>query len=69
MQDYVKDGQHNYFAKRTAEGHSGHCPALALAIRAAATGRAMPPIRPGRSRSALSSYPHSVIHAWSLGER
>lgn len=52
MQDCVKDGQHNYFAKRTAEGHSDRCTALALAIRAAATGRAMPPIRPGRSRAA-----------------
>lgn len=38
MQDVVKDGQHNYFAKRTAEGHSDRCTALALAVYAANLG-------------------------------
>ena len=38
MQDAVKDGHHNYFAKRTAEGHSDRCTALALAVRAASFG-------------------------------
>ena len=35
MQDVVKGDQHNYFAKRTAEGHSDRCTALALCNRAA----------------------------------
>lgn len=35
MQDVVKGDAHNYFAKRTAEGHSDRCTALALANRAA----------------------------------
>lgn len=34
MQDVVKDSHHNYFARRTAEGHSDRCTALALANRA-----------------------------------
>ena len=34
MQDVVKGEVHNYFAKRTAEGHSDRCTALAEAIRA-----------------------------------
>ena len=38
MQDAVKDGKHNYFAKRTAQGHSDRCTALALAVRAASFG-------------------------------
>ena len=45
MQDAVKDGKHNYFAKRTAEGHSDRCTALALAVRAASFGgEYVPPI-------------------------
>jgi len=38
MQDCVKDGKHNYFARRTAEGHSDRCTALALANRARSYG-------------------------------
>ena len=44
MQDVVKGDVHNYFAKRTAEGHSDRCTALALANRAA--GFANPPQKP-----------------------
>lgn len=35
MQQVIKDGKYNYMAKRTAEGHSDRCTALALANRAA----------------------------------
>ena len=35
MQDVVKGDAHNYFAKRTAEGHSDRCTAAALGNRAA----------------------------------
>ena len=38
MQQVIKDGQYNYFARRTAEGHSDRCTALALAVRAASQG-------------------------------
>ena len=49
MQDAVKDGKHNYFAKRTAQGHSDRCTALALAIRAASFGgEYVPPFGAGR---------------------
>jgi phage FluMu gp28-like protein len=34
MQQVIKDGKYNYMAKRTAEGHSDRCTALALANRA-----------------------------------
>jgi len=36
MQQIVKNGEYNYMARRTAEGHSDRCTALALAWRAAA---------------------------------
>ncbi len=42
MQDVAHDGRHVYFAKRTAEGHSDRCTALALAVRAADSA-AVPP--------------------------
>lgn len=38
MQQVIKDGKYNYMAKRTAEGHSDRCTALALAVRAASFG-------------------------------
>lgn len=38
MQDVVKGDAHNYFAKRTAEGHSDRCTAGALGNRAASFG-------------------------------
>ena len=36
MQQTVRDGKYTYSARRTAEGHSDRCTALALALRAAA---------------------------------
>ena len=40
MQQVVTNGEYNYWAPRTREGHSDRCTALALAIRAAGTGHA-----------------------------
>jgi phage FluMu gp28-like protein len=40
MQQVVNNGEYNYWAPRTREGHSDRCTALALAVRAAATGHA-----------------------------
>lgn len=38
MNQVVKNGQYSYNARRTSEGHSDRCTALALAVRAASTG-------------------------------
>ncbi len=38
MQQVVNNGQYNYWAPRTREGHSDRCTALALAVRAAGDG-------------------------------
>lgn len=38
MQQVISNGEYNYTARRTAEGHSDRCTALALAIRAASFG-------------------------------
>jgi phage FluMu gp28-like protein len=38
MQQVVTNGQYNYWAPRTKEGHSDRCTALALAVRAAGDG-------------------------------
>lgn len=38
MQQIISNGKYNYMAKRTAEGHSDRCTALALAVRAASFG-------------------------------
>lgn len=38
MQQVVKNGEYSYTARRTAEGHSDRCTALALALRAAKDG-------------------------------
>ncbi len=35
MQQVVTNGEYNYWAPRTREGHSDRCTALALAVRAA----------------------------------
>jgi phage FluMu gp28-like protein len=40
MQQVVSNGEYNYWAPRTREGHSDRCTALALARRAAGTGHA-----------------------------
>ena len=40
MQQIVNNGEYNYWAPRTREGHSDRCTALALAVRAAGTGHA-----------------------------
>ena len=55
MQQVVKNGEYSYSARRTAEGHSDRCTALALARRAASSAKVadMPP-RPGRGRRALA---------------
>lgn len=39
MQQIVRNGQYNYMARRTAEGHSDRCTALALALHAAGTAK------------------------------
>ena len=39
MQQVVKNGEYSYSARRTAEGHSDRCTALALALRAAGTAK------------------------------
>jgi phage FluMu gp28-like protein len=39
MQQTVKNGQYDYWAPRTREGHSDRCTALALAVRAAGDGK------------------------------
>lgn len=38
MQQVVTNGEYNYWAPRTREGHSDRCTALALAVRAAGSG-------------------------------
>ena len=38
MQQVISNGNYNYKAPRTDAGHSDRCTALALAVRAAATG-------------------------------
>ncbi len=38
MQQVVTNGEYNYWAPRTREGHSDRCTALALAVRAAGDG-------------------------------
>lgn len=38
MQQVVRDNKYTYTAKRTSEGHSDRCTALALAVRAASFG-------------------------------
>ncbi len=49
MQQVVRNGQYSYVAKRTQEGHSDRCTALALAVRAASfPGAVLPPRRFGR---------------------
>lgn len=40
MQQVVHNGEYNYWAPRTREGHSDRCTALALAVRAAGDGSA-----------------------------
>ena len=38
MQQVINNGEYNYWAPRTREGHSDRCTALALAVRAAGDG-------------------------------
>jgi len=40
MQQVLSNGEYNYWAPRTREGHSDRCTALALAVRAAGSGHA-----------------------------
>lgn len=35
MQQVITNGEYNYWSRRTREGHSDRCTALALAVRAA----------------------------------
>jgi phage FluMu gp28-like protein len=55
MKQVISNGEYNYWAARTKEGHSDRCTALALAVRAA--GGETPPIAfqtlttPGVSKS------------------
>ncbi len=39
MQQIVMNGEYNYWAPRTKEGHSDRCTALALAVRSAGEGK------------------------------
>ena len=50
MKQVIANGEYNYWAKRTKEGHSDRCTALALAVRAAgeATVWCPPPRTAGR---------------------
>lgn len=50
MKQVISNGEYNYWAARTKEGHSDRCTALALAVRAAGEGHAFtfPPRTPGR---------------------
>jgi hypothetical protein len=41
MQQVVHNGQYDYWAPRTREGHSDRCTALALAVRAAGDDNAL----------------------------
>jgi len=38
MQQVITNGEYNYWSRRTREGHSDRCTALALAVRAAGSG-------------------------------
>lgn len=42
MQQVISNGEYNYWAPRTKQGHSDRCTALALAVRAAGDGSAEP---------------------------
>ena len=62
MQQVVMNGEYNYWAPRTREGHSDRCTALALAVRAAAEAgaplawdRVEPAARPGPVSKGLLS--------------
>ncbi len=46
MQQVVTNGEYNYWAPRTREGHSDRCTALALAVRAMGEGAPAGPIKP-----------------------
>jgi len=37
MQQVVRNGEYDYYAPRTKDGHSDRCTALALAVRASET--------------------------------
>ena len=50
MQQVVHNGQYDYWAPRTREGHSDRCTALALAVRAAGDGAVPGKIVPTRGR-------------------
>ncbi|HOQ60935.1 MAG TPA: MnmC family methyltransferase, partial [Vicinamibacterales bacterium] len=42
MQQIVRNGEYSYSARRTAEGHSDRCTALALALRAGSSAKPAP---------------------------
>jgi hypothetical protein len=52
MQQIVTNGQYNYWAPRTREGHSDDCTALALMARAAGTATHSAPPRAFSRRGA-----------------
>lgn len=55
MQQTVRDGKYSYSAKRTSEGHSDRCTALALAVRAASFGGEYVPPVAARPRKPIES--------------
>lgn len=67
MQQVVNNGQYNYWAPRTREGHSDRCTALALAVRAAGSGGSIGQFhrvsRPGRFASGVASRRERALHA------
>ena len=60
MQQVITNGEYNYWSRRTKEGHSDRCTALALAVRAAGTGvsgmTSVAGIRLGGNRSRLPQF-------------
>jgi phage FluMu gp28-like protein len=66
MQQVVTNGQYNYWAPRTREGHSDRCTAFALAVRAAGEGGAIGSFRrfaPNRAARALATRRNRQITA------
>jgi phage FluMu gp28-like protein len=56
MQQVITNGEYNYWSRRTREGHSDRCTALALAVRAAGTGSAA--LTAADIREMADSFPH-----------
>ncbi len=65
MQQIIRNGEYSYAAKRTAEGHSDRCTALALALRAAGKPSAFVfKPRPGKGRASQANRARRMMHGW-----